>query len=79
MQVVIWSNSHKEINECVEKYYLSMHSFSFYGPYILEREHWRQSKILLLESNVLHCHLKITMADLRKVGLNNERMTFQRT
>ena len=26
--------------------YLSIHSFSFYGPRILEREHWRQSKII---------------------------------
>ena len=25
---------------------LSTNSFSFYGPRILEREHWRQSKII---------------------------------
>ena len=45
MQVVIQSDSHKEINEYMEKY-KSIHSFSFSGPCILERKHWRQSKII---------------------------------
>ena len=43
MEVVIQSDEGNE-NEYAEKY-LSIHSFSFYGPCILEREHWRHSKI----------------------------------
>ena len=45
MQVVIQSDSHKEMNEYMEKY-KSIHNFSFSGPHILEREHWRESKII---------------------------------
>ena len=41
----MWSDSHKQMNEYVEKYQ-SVHSFSFSGPHILDREHWRQSKII---------------------------------
>ena len=60
---------HKEMNEYMGKY-LSIHSFSaLYGPRILEREHGRQSKILLLESIVLNCCVKVTIADLRNIGL----------
>ena len=45
MQVVIRSDSHKEMNEYMEKY-LSIHSCPFSGARILEREHWGQSKIV---------------------------------
>ena len=43
-------------------------SFSFYGPCNLGREHSRQKK-KLLESVVLNCCVKVTMSELRKVGL----------
>ena len=42
---MIRSDSHKEMNEYVEKY-LSIQSFSFSAPRILEREDWGQSKII---------------------------------
>ena len=45
MQVVTQSDSHKEMNEYMEKY-KSIHSFSVSGPCILEREHLRKSKII---------------------------------
>ena len=35
---MVQSDCHKEMNEYMEDY-LSIHSFSFYGPCILEREH----------------------------------------
>ena len=35
--------------------HLSIHSFSFYGPCILEREHWRQSKITVINHFELLC------------------------
>ena len=35
----------KEMKEYMEKF-LSIHSFSFYGPRILERKQWIQSKII---------------------------------
>ena len=38
LQVVIQSDSHKEMNEYMEKY-KSIHKFSFSGPRVLEREH----------------------------------------
>ena len=46
MQVVTQSDSHKEMNEYMEKY-KSIHSFSVSGPCILEREHLRKSKIIV--------------------------------
>ena len=43
---MIRSNSHKEMNEYMEKYYKSIQSFSFSAPRILEREDWGQSKVI---------------------------------
>ena len=51
MQAVIGSDQ-LIMHEYMEVYY-KIHSFSFYGPRMLEREHWRQSKKKNLESNVL--------------------------
>ena len=42
---MIRSDSHKEMNEYMEKY-LSIQSLSFSAPRILEREDWGQSKII---------------------------------
>ena len=40
----------------------SIHSFSaFYGPRILEREHWRQSKIIGI--NHLNCCIGLKMRE----------------
>ena len=46
MQVVIQSDSHKEKMNIIMEKYKSIHSFSFSGPCILEREHLRKSKII---------------------------------
>lgn len=48
-------------------------TFLFYGPEGIE------DRVKLLQSNVLNCCLQITMANLCKIGLKNEGMTFQRT
>ena len=41
-QVVIWSNYHHATRKWMTVWtYLSIHSFFFYLPHILEREHWR--------------------------------------
>ena len=48
-------------------------TFLFYGPEVTE------DRVKLLQSNVLNCCLQITMANLCKIGLKNEGMTFQRT
>ena len=54
----LWSDPiltcHKEMNEYMEKYW-SIHSFSFYGPRILEREHPRPSKIIGISRLKLLC------------------------
>ena len=42
---MIRSDSHKEMNEYMEKYQ-SIQSFSFSAPRILEREDWGQSKVI---------------------------------
>jgi len=73
-QVVIRSDSHREMNECMEKY-LSIHSFSFSGPHILERQHWRQSKIIGIEC--LNCCLKMTTVHLGKTGLKMREWHFR--
>ena len=60
----MWYDPIKEMNEYVEKY-LSIHSFSFYGP----------KKIL--ESNIFKLFLKIKVADLRKIGLQMREWHFR--
>ena len=47
----MWSDLIKAMNECMEVYY-SIHSFSLYGPRILEREQRRQSKIIGIKPQV---------------------------
>ena len=42
----MWSDLIKEMNEYKEKYLSIVHSFALYGPPTMEREHWRQSKII---------------------------------
>ena len=68
MQVVFQSDKG---NEWIYRKVLiiRIHSFSFYGQCILEREHWTQNKIIGIK------HFKLLskdsfMADLRKIGLN---------
>ena len=41
-------------------------AFLFYGPRILEGEHWRKSKIIGI--NRLNCCVKVTTADLHKIS-----------
>ena len=43
---MIRSDPIKEINVYIMEKYQSIHSFSFYGPRNVEREHWRQSTII---------------------------------
>ena len=45
---------HKDMNEYMDKY-KSIHSFSLYGPHILEGEHWRQGKIIGINHSKLLC------------------------
>ena len=62
------------MNEYMEKYW-TIHSFSFYGPCILERELWRQSKIIGIKRFKLLC--KLTMANLCKIGLKVREWHFR--
>ena len=55
------------MNEYNMEKYLSIHSFCFYGPLI-----WKdniEERVKLLESKVFNCCLKITTADLCKIGV----------
>ena len=58
MQVVIRSDSHKEMN-VIQK------STKVYTAFLENIE----DRLKLFEVNVLNCCLKMTMADLRKIGL----------
>ena len=62
------------MNEYMEKY-LSIHSFSIYGPCILERELWRKNKIIGIKRFKLLC--KLTMANLCKIGLKVREWHFR--
>ena len=47
----------------------------------MDHAFWKENiedRVKLLGSDI-SCCLKITTVDLRKIGLKNERMTFQRT
>ena len=47
-----------------------MHTqLSFMGRTFWKENNKRQSKIILLESNVLNCCIEMTKADLLKIGL----------
>ena len=76
----MWSDliltCHKEMNRYMKKD-SRVHSFSFYGPCILEREHRRESKIYYWNQIDLNCRIKVATADLCKICLKMKEWCFR--